>query len=269
VSSPCDRSSTGHDRGGVDAAYDFKIKRTSNYLALHEFRRTDGETFADGRLRSELKDLRNRMTFVPYGCGVEGWTQIDRDASLTAVYFDAHEEDVGCDLSRLPPTLLFEDELARASVLKFQAMLNGAAPDETLYAETLGLLLALELTRLGQKTPVQASPVRGGLTRRQVRQVIDYMDANLQNDVALNDLAELISLSRFHFVRTFKQSTGMPPHRFLTARRIERVKQLLAERDLSIAEISRRTGFRGVTQLTRAFRKLVGTTPTGFRRDRF
>jgi AraC family transcriptional regulator len=53
------------------------------------------------------------------------------------------------------------------------------------------------------------------------------------------------------------------------ARRIERAKELLAERDLSVAEVSRRTGFHGATQLTRAFRKLVGTTPTGFRRDRF
>jgi AraC family transcriptional regulator len=85
----------------------------------------------------------------------------------------------------------------------------------------------------------------------------------------LTDLAGLLNLSRFHFVRTFKQSTGLPPHRFLMARRIERAKELLAEPGLPIAEVSRRAGFHGVTQLTRAFRRLTGTTPSGFRRDRF
>jgi AraC family transcriptional regulator len=251
--------SSEHIRIVGPLTYDFRVKRSTSYVALHEFKRTDGETFTDGVRHSELKDLRNKITFVPHDCGVEGWTQIESDASVTAIYFDRPQDDERAyDLSLLPPALLFENDLVRSSLLKFQAILNGAAPDESTYAETLGML-----------APAPPSPVKGGLTRRQVRQVVDYMNANLQNDIALTDLANLLALSRFHFVRTFKQSTGLPPHQYLLARRVERAKELLAERDLSIAEISRRTGFNGATQLTRAFRKLVGTTPTGFRRDRF
>lgn len=250
--------------------YDFRVKRSTSYVALHEFKRTDGETFTDGVRHSELKDLRNKITFIPHDCGVEGWTQIESDASVTAIYFDTpRDEEKPYDLSQLPPALLFENDLVRSSLLKFRAILDDAAPDEGTYAETLGMLLALELSRLGGKAPAAPSPVKGGLTRRQIRQVVDYMNANLHNDIALTDLASLLELSRFHFVRTFKQSTGLPPHQFLLARRIERAKELLAERDLSIAEVSRRTGFHGATQLTRTFRKLVGTTPTAFRRDRF
>ena len=262
--------SSEHIRIVGPTTYDFRVKRSTSYVALHEFKRTDGETFTDGVRHSELKDLRNKITFIPYDCGVEGWTQIESDASVTAIYFDRpRDEERRYELSQLPPVLLFENDLVRSSLLKFQAILNGAAPDESIYAETLGMLLALELSRLGGKAPAPPSPVKGGLTRRQVRQVVDYMNANLQNDIALTDLANLLALSRFHFVRTFKQSTGLPPHQYLMARRIERAKELLAERDLSVAEVSRRTGFHGATQLTRAFRKLVGTTPTGFRRDRF
>ena len=68
--------------------YDFEVKRSSSYVALHEFKRLDGETFIDGSHRSELKDLRNKITFVPYDCGVNGWTRIASDAFFTAVYFD-------------------------------------------------------------------------------------------------------------------------------------------------------------------------------------
>jgi AraC family transcriptional regulator len=262
--------SSEHIRIVGPITYDFRVKRSTSYVALHDFKRTDGETFTDGVRHSELKDLRNKITFIPYDCGVEGWTQIENDASVTAIYFDRLQDDERpYDVSQLPPALLFENDLIRSSLLKFQAILDGSAPDESTYAETLGMLLALELSRLGGKAPAPPSPVKGGLTRRQVRQVVDYMNANLQNEIALKDLANLLALSRFHFVRTFKQSTGLPPHQYLLARRVERAKELLAERDLSIAEISRRTGFHGATQLTRAFRKLVGTTPTGFRRDRF
>ncbi len=262
--------SAEHVRIGGPIAYDFRVKRPASYVALHEFKRTDGETFTDGPRRSNLKDLRNKITFVPHDCGLEGWTQIEGDASITAVYFDAPaDEGRPGELAQLAPALLFENELVRTSLLKFQAILNDAAPDDSMYAETLVFLLTRELSRLGRKAPAQPAPIRGGLTRRQVRQVIDYIDANIQNDIALADLAGLLNLSRFHFVRTFKQSTGLPPHRYLITRRIDRAKELLAERELSIAEISRRTGFRGVTQLARAFRRLVGTTPTGFRRDRF
>jgi AraC family transcriptional regulator len=250
--------------------YDFRVKRSTSYVALHEFKRIDGETLIDGVRRSELKDLRNKITVVPYDCGVEGWTQIDSDAFVTAIYFDETVDHEGArKLSQIAPMLLFENELVRTSLLKFQAILNGAAPDESIYADTLSLLLSLELHRLGHRPAMQPSPARGGLTRRQVRQVVEYMDANLAHNIGLNDLAGLLNLSRFHFVRTFKQSTGLPPHRYLLARRIERAKELLGERGLSIAEVAQRTGFHGVTQLTRAFRRLTGTTPSGFRRDRF
>src|SRR5882757_11206021 len=74
-------------------AYDFRVKRSASYVALHEFKRTDGETFTDGPRHSELKDLRNKITFIPYDCGVEGWTQIESDASVTAIYFDRLRDD--------------------------------------------------------------------------------------------------------------------------------------------------------------------------------
>jgi AraC family transcriptional regulator len=79
-------------------------------------------------------------------------------------------------------------------------------------------------------------------------------------------LAELVHLSPYHFSRVFKQSFSMPPHRYLTNRRIERAKSLLAARKLSVTEIGLNLGFSETSSFTSAFRKVTGETPTDYRR---
>jgi AraC family transcriptional regulator len=65
----------------------------------------------------------------------------------------------------------------------------------------------------------------------------------------------------------FKQSFGMPPHQYVTSRRIERAKTLLAERELSVTEIGFDVGFSETSSFTAAFRKYTGETPTNYRRS--
>jgi AraC family transcriptional regulator len=80
-------------------------------------------------------------------------------------------------------------------------------------------------------------------------------------------LAQLAQLSPYHFSRAFKQSFGMPPHQYLTSRRIERAKSLLAERKLSVTEIGFDVGFSETSSFIAAFRKVTGETPTEYRRS--
>ncbi len=91
--------------------------------------------------------------------------------------------------------------------------------------------------------------------------------SHLADDVGLDTLAAIADLSPKHFARAFRQSTGMPPHRWLIERRIDRAKALLRTADLSLAEISLACGFADQSHFTAAFRKLVGFTPGGYRRD--
>ena len=109
--------------------------------------------------------------------------------------------------------------------------------------------------------------VRGGLPGWQQKKLNQYIEEHLADEISLLSLAELAQLSPFHFSRAFKQSFGMPPHRYLTSRRIERAKTLLAERKLSVTEIALDVGFSETSSFTAAFRKVTGETPTDYRRS--
>ena len=111
-----------------------------------------------------------------------------------------------------------------------------------------------------------ATRIRGGLPEWQQKKLTQYIDEHLAEDVSLSSLAELVHLSPYHFSRAFKQSFNMPPHRYLTSRRIERAKSLLAARKLSVTEIGFDVGFSETSSFTSAFRKVTGETPTDYRR---
>jgi AraC family transcriptional regulator len=91
--------------------------------------------------------------------------------------------------------------------------------------------------------------------------------AHLGDDIGLDDLAAIADLSAKHFARAFRQSTGMPPHRWLIERRIDHAKSLLGEDNLNLAEIALACGFADQSHFTAAFRKSVNTTPAIFRRE--
>ena len=83
----------------------------------------------------------------------------------------------------------------------------------------------------------------------------------------LATLAELAGLSTYHFCRAFKQSFGVPPHRYHTRRRIEQGKIMLAKRIHSVTDIGLALGFSETSSFTAAFRKATGLTPTGYHRS--
>lgn len=134
-----------------------------------------------------------------------------------------------------------------------------------LYADGAMLQLAGHLIRL---SGVRAGSVRGGLAPWQVRRVTEYLEDHLTDDVALADLAALTGLSTYHLCRAFKQSTGMPPHRWRLARRIERAREMLEHTEQAVTEVAAAVGYQDPSQLAAAFRKATGLSPTQYRRER-
>jgi AraC family transcriptional regulator len=243
----------------------YRVRGEAAYLALHDFTRTDGETTINGGSRSTLTDLRGLLTFVPAGSSMEGWNSFQsRVSSIFAVHLAA---DVADDISNVPPALYFENSNLKSTLQKLQSVLDGSGIDYHVYAETLGLLLLWELRHSAHSVRSQPNRARGGLTALQLRHIREFIDAQMANRITISDLAAVAGVSQFHFIRAFKDSIGLSPYQYVLSERIRRTKELLAKRDLSLANVAFVVGFRDASQLNRVFRRIVGVTPMAFRRD--
>jgi AraC family transcriptional regulator len=101
-----------------------------------------------------------------------------------------------------------------------------------------------------------------------LHRVLDYIDANLENDVTLENLARIAGYSAFHFARKFTLAMGIPPHRYLRRMRLENAMAELAAGKLPLAEIALNAHFSSQASFTRAFHRATGTTPKEYQRHR-
>ncbi|NJP12258.1 MAG: helix-turn-helix transcriptional regulator [Leptolyngbyaceae cyanobacterium RU_5_1] len=134
-----------------------------------------------------------------------------------------------------------------------------------LYIESLSNLLAVHLLRQYAAPKSRLIVYESGLSERQILQVVDYIDAHLNQDIKLADLAALLGISESHLSHRFKRAIGMTPHQYLLQQRIERAKQLLKHSDRSIIDIAFLCGFNSHSHLSKQFRQLTGITPKAYR----
>ena len=106
----------------------------------------------------------------------------------------------------------------------------------------------------------------GGLTRWQARQTVTYIEAHLESRLDVPMLANLVSFSKSHFSRAFRQSLGIPPMTYVKARRIERAKALITSTNQQLTEIAFTCGFADQSHLNRSFRQAFGVSPGRWRR---
>ena len=250
--------------------FDYTFQGSRHLLMASErAERYDGETVVDGLPRSHQRAWNGRMTFVPAGCRFYGWQKPRALARVTFLYIDPHspllQPQLGLDAIELKPRLFFFDHDLWQTALKLKAQVDSPlAPDA--YVEALGIALAYELMRVNESVPAAASHTRGGLPGWQQKRLAQYIEEHLAEEISLAALAGLAQLSPYHLCRAFKQSFGMPPHRYLTGRRVERARLLLSERKLSVTEIALEVGFATTSAFIAVFRRTTGQTPTEYRR---
>jgi AraC family transcriptional regulator len=134
-----------------------------------------------------------------------------------------------------------------------------------LYVESLANALAVHLLRDYSNTRSRVAVYEGGLSDRQILLVTKYINEHLDKEIKLAELAELLDISQFHFSRLFKKSLGISPHQHIIQQRIERAKQLLKQRNLSVAEVAFQCGFNSQSHLGKSFREVTGVTPKAYR----
>lgn len=136
-----------------------------------------------------------------------------------------------------------------------------------LYVESLANVLAVHLLREYSTTASRVAVYECGLSDRQLLQVAEYINAHLDREIKLTDLAAVAGVTQYHFSRLFKQSMGVSPHQYLLQQRVERAKHLLKNSKNAIAEIALECGFNSQSHLGKSFRELTGVTPGTYRKS--
>lgn len=258
------------EQARIDDVDGFGFSRSGNshYLALHDILLDDGEAQITDGPTSDLKNLRETITFLPAGAEIKGWSKpAGKTNGFTALYFDP--DLLGTEIegayrdTALPPILYGRSHQLGLTMSKLGQM-DLYSPGANLIAEQLCIVAALETLQLGAAF---VAPKTGTLSVEQLRRVKDFVESHISADIGLSELADVAGLSRFHFVRAFRQSTGETPYAFLTKARVERAKHLLVKTSETVSMIALSSGFRDERQLRRAMTKLTGLTPLDFRRQ--
>lgn len=139
------------------------------------------------------------------------------------------------------------------------------SPGEELETETW-LALALERLAVRLATTGPARPSTGGRDEARIaRAVRDQLDARVVEGASLAEVSSTVAVSPAHAARSFARQVGMPPHRYLTSRRVDLARRLLLE-GMAPAEVAVSAGFHDQPHLNRHFRRLLGSTPGAYAR---
>jgi AraC family transcriptional regulator len=134
-----------------------------------------------------------------------------------------------------------------------------------MFSESVVITLLGYLLRAEQNIR-DSSPTKGGLTTAQLRHCQEFIEANLTENITLDDLSRTANVSLFHFIRAFKKSTGMTPHRYILDRRVRNAETLLISSNDSVGDIAKAVGFLSAGHFSSAFQKILQIAPTAYRR---
>jgi AraC family transcriptional regulator len=223
--------------------------------------------------RSALRRHRRNghTSLIPAGLPI--WCYTDQIARVEAVRLmldvDRVLEVMGGEFQVAglsEPRLTFFDEslqiLARLLASSQQDM-----PSFHLFGDSVVAAIVARIAHLGTTNQPKASR-RLGLTKGQLAQVTGFVHDNLSRSIRLSELASLAGLSESQFGRAFKVSTGMTPHKWHLAARIEYAKRMLTNREKSLVDIALEAGFSEQSHFTRAFTAANGISPNAWRRSR-
>ncbi len=222
----------------------------------------------DGRVAPQ-RDLPHAMFLSPPGVALQAYAAGLRYVRQLSLQFDPDRLAAMFPAGAAPP-LFSEPRLGF-----FESRIYGVArlfelecardDDDTQFGDSLTVSVLSLLSTLGEDEP--PSLAAGGLTPRQLRRVTAYLDEHLADAVSPVDLARLLEMSRSHFCRAFKTSTGLPPHAWLMSLRIRRARELMMTTGRSLVDIALGTGFADQPHFTRVFTRFAGMTPGEWRRQ--
>lgn len=165
------------------------------------------------------------------------------------------------------PHLGGEDALLTALLTALRREVTPSARDPS-YADELLHTVAVHLAARHTARPVGVRTLRGGLTPLQLRRADEHARAHLADPLSVGDLAAEAGLSRWHFSRSFRVSTGETVVGYLQRLRIERATELLRGGTMPLAAVAYEVGYQSLSHFSAVFRRHCGVAPGAFRRGR-
>jgi len=175
-------------------------------------------------------------------------------------------EEAGANIESLAERTAFPDRITARLLISAAEVIEDNAALDTLFRQQLVDLLATRLLVAHASSAVVTPPVRGGLAPQVLRRTFDRLRSSDDADVSLAALAADAGLSRFHFCRAFKDSTGLSPFTWLRQRRLEQAMEMLRD-GTPVVSIAAALGYASQTAFAAAFKKLTGMSPTDWRRS--
>ena len=219
------------------------------------------------------------MTIMPAYQANEWQTEGPIEFAHLILSVGAIEQIILEEFDREPATHHLHDTVGLQDALLeqvFRALMatQGCGGQGKLHVDSL--LTVFVTTLIGRHSSVSGRPFasaepgsrRGGLAGWQVRRVVEFMNAHMEADILLGDLAALTGLSRAHFFRTFRQSTGRSPGQFLADIRMRRALVLLESTEIAVHDVAAAVGFSHARHFASAFTSRIGVSPRLFRVSR-
>jgi AraC family transcriptional regulator len=231
---------------------------------VQRLERRNGKSVAIGTARSGV------VTIIPAGSSAR-W-DIPGLVNVVQLYIPHKTlERVASEADRAGSGNLLErtghpDPTTSRLLMSAADVLDGNERLDALFRHQLTELLATRLLAAHAGAPTTFQPVTGGLAPTTLRRAIERLRSDSDADVSLTALASDAGLSRFHFCRAFKESTGLSPHAWLRQHRLDQAMNILRDTDASIVSVAAGLGYASQTAFAAAFRKLTGETPSDWRR---
>jgi AraC family transcriptional regulator len=203
--------------------------------------------------QSKTFDLRNDARF--------GIVFLQKNA------LDQIGQEAGFIIPELQPRETIDDPILRSLVEVLLHEKNEGFQNGTLFTDSVGTAFASHLLHHYCTSPPVRQNSLGGMAPSVLRRCKDVMEANIESDIRLGDLAREAGMSSSHFIRSFRQSTGHTPYQFLLHQRVKRAQFLMRDPRALLTEVALASGFADQHHLARVFRRITGMTPSSYRRS--
>jgi AraC family transcriptional regulator len=239
---------------------------TKHIVAVHYGRAALGRLLGQ---RPQCKPVRHgSLDIIPQGTALGVYGEDEPEFIMLALeprFVHKIADESGITDTHLGRYLGIRDPQIEYIALALKSELDAGCPSGRIYGDGLAVALAARLVERYSAQVTISHNYNALMSGYTLRRVTSYIEDNLTKGLTLAEIATVAHMSPHYFSRAFRKSTGIPPHRYVIDRRIEKAKTLLSDNYLPLVEVGLSVGFQNQSHFTTLFHKRTGVTPKAYR----